>query len=231
MAGKSDVVVKLILVFFISLLSFSIGTFVGKKYSDNQHRLARLEPGSQTQRQVASTNDSGRGSGPAVSDEEIAKLAEEFAMEEESLKEETLPSVPTSETPIATIEKKLEPLDQAKSLAETKAPTESKPVAPPAQDKDTRIPSSLPPDVAQYSVGKFTVQIASYKSEEEAKKRADDMKLRGYGAFHFPAQVRGETWYRVGVGLFPTEEDAKNYRKEFSEKSKLPDTVIQKIVN
>ena len=42
--SKTDVVVKLILVFFISLLSFSIGTFVGKKFSDNQHKIAQLEP-------------------------------------------------------------------------------------------------------------------------------------------------------------------------------------------
>jgi hypothetical protein len=43
--SKTDVVVKLVLVFFIALLSFSIGTFVGKKFSDNQHKMATLEPG------------------------------------------------------------------------------------------------------------------------------------------------------------------------------------------
>ena len=55
MGSKTDVVVKLVLVFFISLLSFSIGTFVGKKYSDNQHQLAALEPATKAQREVAST--------------------------------------------------------------------------------------------------------------------------------------------------------------------------------
>ena len=44
MSQKTDKMLKLALVFFISLLSFSIGTFVGKKYSDNQHKLAELEP-------------------------------------------------------------------------------------------------------------------------------------------------------------------------------------------
>lgn len=44
MGQNTNSVIKLSLVFFISLLSFSIGTYVGKKYSDNQHKLAALEP-------------------------------------------------------------------------------------------------------------------------------------------------------------------------------------------
>lgn len=40
----TDTLVKTVLIFFISLLSFSIGTFVGKKFSDNQHKLVSLEP-------------------------------------------------------------------------------------------------------------------------------------------------------------------------------------------
>ena len=44
MAMNTNRIIELTLVFFISLFSFSIGTFVGKKYSDNQHRLSQLEP-------------------------------------------------------------------------------------------------------------------------------------------------------------------------------------------
>lgn len=45
--SKTDVVMKLVLVFFISLLSFSVGTFVGKKFSDNQYKLSKFEPNKQ----------------------------------------------------------------------------------------------------------------------------------------------------------------------------------------
>lgn len=100
MGAKTDVIVKLVLVFFISLLSFSIGTFVGKKYSDNQHKLAALEPGKSEHggghdehgsREVASENEHGGGAakehgaaktGEGMSDEEIAKLAEEFVADD-----------------------------------------------------------------------------------------------------------------------------------------------------
>jgi hypothetical protein len=39
----SPVVIKLILVFFLSLLAFSVGTFVGKQFSDSQSRIEELE--------------------------------------------------------------------------------------------------------------------------------------------------------------------------------------------
>jgi len=76
--SKTDVVVKLILVFFISLLSFSIGTFVGKKFSDNQHRISLVEPthgddSEESPREVASVPPDSNEVKPkdALTDEEI----------------------------------------------------------------------------------------------------------------------------------------------------------------
>lgn len=97
--SKSNVVVMLVLVFFVSLLSFSIGIFVGKKFSDNNYKQAKMEPTSHGDeavaagggeshvvegRHVASVDEAG-GAKPneALSDEEIAKLAEEFVTDEE----------------------------------------------------------------------------------------------------------------------------------------------------
>lgn len=90
MSSKTDVVVKLSLVFFIALLSFSIGTFVGKKYTENQHELAALEPGKTEKaanREVASTEENGTSptgeKNGAMSDADIAKLAAEFVNDDE----------------------------------------------------------------------------------------------------------------------------------------------------
>lgn len=41
--SKMDAVVKLVLFFFVTLLSFSVGTYVGKQVSDAEHRKANLE--------------------------------------------------------------------------------------------------------------------------------------------------------------------------------------------
>ncbi|WP_413558713.1 SPOR domain-containing protein [Bdellovibrio sp. HCB209] len=271
MAAKSDTVVKLVIVFFISLLSFSIGIFAGKNYSDNQHTISQLEPtkGSAT-REVASEHgatatESKTG---AMTDEEIAKLAEEFVADEkpvaeaghgdahgttaaagghgetaghgEAKKEEAPKHGETAKHAEAAknaapakhgdTAKNEEPSSVAKDLAAGKAP---KAVTPPAKTAtataETRVPSSLPKDVAQYTVGKFTVQVASYADEAEAQKFASDLKTKGYSAFYVPASIKGKTWYRVSVGQFATSKEASTYRSELINKAKVSSAIVQKI--
>lgn len=251
MGAKTDVIVKMVLVFFISLLSFSIGTFVGKKYSDNQHKLAALEPGKTTTdhgatREIASEGDHGltakeheatRTEG-GMSDEEIAKLAEEFVADETtavggSATASTTTATEGHETTAAVTTtrslEKAEPLSVAKNIAHGKPAT-----APVAEEKkaekDHRVPSSIPKDVGQYSVGKFTVQVGSYAKEEEAQKIAGDLKSKGFSAFYIPATVKGQTWFRVSVGLFATPKEAQDYRSELMDKAKLSSALVQKII-
>jgi len=108
-ASKTDVIVKIVLVVFISLLSFSIGTFVGKKFSDNQHKVAQLEPTAEgavaeateaegtgekadakENREVASVNPEETHGKPkeVLNDEEMKKLANEFLAEDEGNKKD-----------------------------------------------------------------------------------------------------------------------------------------------
>ena len=269
MASKTDVVVKLTLVFFISLLSFSIGTFVGKKYSDNQHQLAQLEPnkhGEKAEREVASVEEHGehgattaeKKSG-AMTDEEIAKLAEEFVSDDtapatteghgeakvaaghgEEKHGETKAEAKTEKaeahgktTAAAKTEKHEEPSTAAKELASGKNPVKNPNTAnAPANviAREQRVPSSLPKDVAGYTVGKFTVQVAAYADEVEAQKLASDLKGKGYSAFYVPANVKGKTWYRVSVGQFATPKEAASYRTELLSKAKVNSAIVQRIV-
>ncbi|MGZ3775003.1 MAG: SPOR domain-containing protein [Pseudobdellovibrionaceae bacterium] len=270
MSSKTDAIVKLAIVFFISLLSFSIGTFVGKKYSDNQHQLASLEPQKgehSAERAVASEpSHEGQKSG-SMTDEEIAKLAEEFVSDDaKAPTTETAHNAEPSNThgsaegnhnettakaeepqhtnsPAAAHESKNvtatartapttatreEPSNAAKNLAAGKTP------APEAAEKhvatkEERAPSSLPKTVAQFSVGKFTVQVAAYVNEGEAQKMASELKNKGYSAFYFPTNIKGKTWYRVSVGQFATQKEAVSYRTEFLSKSKVESAIIQKI--
>ena len=238
MAAKSDAIVKLVLVFVISLLSFAVGTFVGKKYSDQQHKMAAYEPTKEesSSRHVASEKEVGKAG--AMSDEEIAKLAEEFVTDETDTKE-AKPEVAKAEearTPAATTAKTAEvapaaPMKVAQTIVEGKHAVEAKPAAAPMVAKGPRLPAALPQNVAQYPAGKFTVQVASFSSEDDAKKRAEDLKNKGYSAFYLPAKVNGQSWFRVSVGQFPTENEAKSYRTEFMQKSKIESAIIQKMTN
>ncbi|MBC7371641.1 MAG: SPOR domain-containing protein [Bdellovibrionaceae bacterium] len=251
MGAKTDVIVKLVLVFFISLLSFSIGTFVGKKYSDNQHNLAALEPGhgaaEHGAREVASEHsEANHGEaakehgtehgaavakpGEAMSDEEIAKLAEEFVADDASEVKTTGHAAVKEESaaPKTRTLEKAEPLSAAKNIASGRSVSTAT-----TEDKkaEVRIPSSIPKDVTQYNnSGKFTVQVGAYAREEEAQKIAGDLKSKGFSAFYIPANVKGSTWYRVSVGLFATPKEAQDYRGELMNKAKLSTALVQKIV-
>lgn len=237
-AGKSDVVVKLLLVFFISLLSFSIGTFVGKNYSDNQHRRAALEP--QKSRSVASSSQDEappeKSEALGMTDDEISRLAQEFAeedaleMKEVTAPTEAAPAVAAAQTqaPPLTAPAAASVSEPAKNLVAGKAAVTA-PAAP--KTAESRVPSSIPKDVAHYSVGKYTVQIAAFPTEADAKTRAEDLKSKGYSAFYVPANVKGKTWYRVSVGLFATEQEAKVHREEIISKAKLNSAIIQRIAN
>jgi len=291
MASKTDAIAKLVIVFFISLLSFSIGTFVGKNYSDNQHQLAALEPSKaeKSERSVASVHEEGSAKPGAMTDDEIAKLAEEFVSDETapvpadghaaegghgavaaaggheapaahgaapahgtatSAKNDTGHGSPAASGHETTTDKhdaksdahaprggtakgitSTEPSSTAKNLAAGKAPvtTETKAVAKSATTVEERRPSSLPKDVAAFSVGKFTVQVASYPDEAEAQKHASDLKDKGYSAFYVPANIKGKTFYRVSVGQFATQKEAQSYRSEFIGKAKVGSAIVQKI--
>ena len=282
MASKTDAIAKLVIVFFISLLSFSIGTFVGKNYSDNQHQLAALEPSSKvekSERSVASVNEEANSNKPgAMTDEEIAKLAEEFVSDETAPAEGAHGAVASAEhgetaapahgaatsaknetghgaaapagheaaseksdakseahSPRGPLNKghitENAPSATAKNLAAGKAPatTENKPTAAKTAIVEERRPSSLPKDVAAFSVGKFTVQVASYPDEAEAQKHASELKDKGYSAFYVPANIKGKTYYRVSVGQFATQKEAQSYRTEFLGKAKVSSAIVQKI--
>jgi cell division protein FtsN len=236
-SSKMDVVVKLVLVFFIALLSFSVGTFVGKKFSDNQHMLAQLEPSSsheefvaeestaeaRAQRDIASVPQEFEGTEPSekLTDEEIAKLAAEFVTADSDLTQE-LPSVPARKqdsAPVPTavraaasavkeeVQFKKDPSPAAQRILEGKAPSKDIAKAP-----ERRQPQSLPAQTIGSPVGKFTVQIGSYNNEKEAQTMTADLRTQGYEAFYTPAKVNGQTWYRVSVGLFATQKEAQTFK-------------------
>jgi cell division septation protein DedD len=76
-SSKTDVMIKLILVLFISLLSFSVGTYVGKKFSDNQQKVAHYESGGSAEgaeRSVASVEEHASATEPKE-DEHGEKIA------------------------------------------------------------------------------------------------------------------------------------------------------------
>ena len=95
---------------------------------------------------------------------------------------------------------------------------------------EDRKPTSALPGQANSSVGKYTVQVASYSTEDEAKSNAAQLKNKGWQAFYIPASVGGKTWYRVSVGLFNSHISAQAFRKDFLKDSGMKTAIVQKII-
>lgn len=245
--SKADTLVKVVLFFFISLLSFSVGTFVGKQVSDSDHRRMALEGEYGAGRNVASTEGHGASAEneDKVSEKEVEALTEEFVNKEkarepaseekvhetaaaehktETKAEDGYKSYPRKPDAAATTPgpaiKGVAPA--AEKIAEDKAPTDG------ALEKKEGAPTL--PTVASSAVGKYTVQVGSYLDEKEAKNRASELKGKGWNAFYLPATVKGKTWYRVLVGLFNNQDSAKQFRTQFMKEANTQSAIVQKIV-
>jgi cell division septation protein DedD len=253
-SSKADTLVKVVLVFFISLLSFSVGTFVGKQVSDSDHRRLALEGEYKAERNVASSDEKAEPSEEAITDKEVENLTEEFvnkeksrepaAADEDQAKDEHAAVAPehaeangyksysrdknpkeakaehAPETPEHA--KGDAPHAAAQKIAASKAPSDGK--------AEERKPTATLPAVASSAVGKYTVQVASYQTEEEAKNHAATLKGKGWNAFYLPATIQGKPWYRVSVGLFNNDKSAREFRAQFMKESGSKSTLVQKIV-
>lgn len=279
--SRMDTVIKLALVFIISLLSFSVGTFVGKQFSDQQHKTAMLE-GADSSRSVASIPANSLEVAPenALTDADIASISEEFATAEKDEIDEILsekapepaeakqasnekPSKkPSAEQSIDDMMVELAEENKAVktdtiapvAVAEEKAVAPEK-TSPPTDNMATdivtqaaeklakqeeivvkdkvqasRIPSSLPSKPAAASLGQFTIQIAAYQSEDEAKQHRDRLTNQGYSAFYVKADINGAAWYRVNVGLFANKAKAQVYRTQLMKEANLKSALVKKIV-
>ncbi len=242
MSQKTDSMIKLALVFFVSLLSFAVGTYVGKKYSDNQHKLALLEPKKDTPAPVASEfategkEDekmdvadlamSGSDQKPAaLTDSEVAKIAEEFAAEEDSAEEKMVGTIQPDEKDVKTITDTAKPVVAAAQPATKAAVDKIKQMA----TAEERVPASIPTAKTEVAPLHFTVQIGSYPTEDEAQKMTQALQNKGYKTTFVPAKINGQMWYRVNVGLFGSVKEAQDYKKEFLEKTKLSSAIVQRV--
>lgn len=248
MSQKTDTMIKLALVFFVSLLSFSIGTYVGKKYSDNQHKLSLLEPKKETPAPkvdefASDTAETEKNHGleeseiasneqkpAALTDSEVAKIAEEFASEDTAAEEKLVATVDPQEKELKTITE----TPSAKSTV--KNVQAAPPVNQAAVQKtkaveilvEERIPASIAPKKEVTTIH-FTVQIGSFPTQAEAEKMTSELQAKGYKTTFVPAKINGQTWFRVNVGLFGTVKEAQDYKKEFLEKTKLASAIVQRV--
>jgi septal ring-binding cell division protein DamX len=83
-----------------------------------------------------------------------------------------------------------------------------------SEDKASTANQSIAPNTSSALAGKYTIQLGSYPSVDEAKQFAEGFTVRGYSPIINESTIEGKgTWYRVSLGLFGSVEEAKTYIK------------------
>ena len=171
-----------------------------------------------------------------LTDNEVAKIAEEFAADSEteadSKTEKTIGTAETEQKEIKEITATVKNTTIAKPAP---AAIQQKPIAvsqvKQIQKAIEKIKADTVREVASIpaSIGQYTVQVGSFPTQAEAQKLSQDLVSKGFKSSSISAQVNGQTWHRVNVGLFGTVREAQDYKKDFLEKTKLTAAIIQRI--
>lgn len=102
--------------------------------------------------------------------------------------------------------------------------TETAAAAAPAVQPKTEV------SVANPQAGKYTIQLGSYATMDEAKQFAEGFTVRGYNPILNEVIIPEKgTWYRVSLGLFGTVAEAKEYVKKEATLFQGQDYVISEI--
>lgn len=72
-------------------------------------------------------------------------------------------------------------------------------------------PGAAPPVAAKSEPTGWTVVVLSLADGESAVLEAEGYRERGFDAHTFIEEVNGQRYYRVGIGRFPTREDARAF--------------------
>jgi len=80
-------------------------------------------------------------------------------------------------------------------------------------------PAKAPPSVQKRpKLGKYTIQLQSFKSRNEAEIFLNVMKARGYHPFIEVARIKGRgKWHRVRMGRFMDMKAAQRFKKRFED--------------
>ncbi len=116
------------------------------------------------------------------------------------------------------IQASLSPAANVPSSA-TKAEEKSKP-----STTAEKFPASGP-------TGRYTVQVGSYPTEEDAKSRVAALRAMGFPYAYFSTKTfhdAKDTWYRVWLGYFPDDSSAKKSGELLQQRGEVKNYLVRK---
>ncbi len=219
--SKADTLVKVVLFFFISLLSFSVGTFVGKQVSDSDHRRMALE-GEYSGRQVAAVDDA-HDADEKITEKEVDALTEEFVNREKAGGREPASGhdghADHAEHKDATIKDTghhVASTDGYKAYPRGKDKKDEKPIRAEKVEASAIEPATHAADASKKAITKATKTVtdgahAAAEKVAEGKAPTDGAKEEKKAVAGLPSVASSAVGkYTVQVGSYLEENEAKN---------------------
>lgn len=223
---------------FVSLLMFTVGILVGKGLAQARYeslvaaeaeriKASAKAPFSPENVQAHSTGSSVNypahaAAAPAA--QVHAEKAEEHAEpSEQGEKQAKLELVPAEQT----LGGLKEPAIENKELTQVLANPKLRNIFE-ADDGPKRAPASQLPK--SFTSGAFTVQVGSYPAEKDAQERVEALKKLGYPhAFFSTKEIQGknDTWFRVWLGYFPDETQARLAGQNLKSRGEVKDYLVR----
>ena len=256
--SKLNVLLTALLIVFICLLSFSIGVISGKGWSDRNYKVKHIEQDSHLHQAMENSRPVGEEMTAkevellteralAEAKAELPKMEEEKPMDPNMMADGSMKTQGTIEKnsdqkPMA--EKIKEDLEKQTGLPPGKVAKNEKTankknmtVNPSNNKASTKLPpkerniSSLPPrpTVSRPETINYTVQVAAYKTIDEAENHSQKLIDRGFPAFPMKDVVKGKEWFKVGIGSFKNRKQAMKYEKALKKQAVIKSSFILKI--
>ncbi len=203
--SKREVALIFLFMFLIALTSFVFGVKIGKSYSYGQSGLEPID----------------------------RQRVELMSGQEEAVNEvldETQKEAPSSDMPemkgpdMEDLNKKLEQHIKDETTGEAKPKVEKTSVVEEAPEVSNQmvepaagvtVPTAAPAGRDDQYSGKYTIQLGSHRSIEEAQAFAEGFRVRGYNPIVNEVEIPGRgVWYRVSLGAFESITEAKEYVKK-----------------
>ncbi len=215
---KKEIFLIFLFMILASVSSFMIGVKIGKSYSFKEAGFTdedqkTIDIYSSNEEDVAKVVEKREVVDPEhkkkTIDSTYDKLKEEFAKlgdDKKKLDEPKVKSDPTKKD-VLDIPEAVE-----KKNVDTKESTTQLQTQDIGEEKVENIGKPADSENNDEFAGKYTIQLASYPSKEEAIEFANGFKIRGYNPIVSAAEIpsRG-TWYRVSIGVFDTVSESKDY--------------------
>ncbi len=210
--SKKEVSIIILLLVLVAIFSFTLGIKLGQKLSHGkleiEHHgeapLSAIEH--ETEHEVeadqhhVTANEKHEKDQTAV-EEAIEKAKESLEHEVNALKAGSGKAIPMSF-----------PKDKKQAVKEE-----------PKHGHSEKSPSKV-------ASGKYTLQVGSHRTIEEANSQVKELRGKGFDAFYLGVEIPGKgTWYRVGIGMYPSKEMADTSANNLKKTKEMPAFIVQKL--